>query len=62
MDGFRGAFARWNFDNDSGYHTAVRNNQANGQGIANKMNQNGTVYPAGYVTLTTAGLTTPIAA
>lgn len=53
MDGFRGAWAKWDFDPDNGMavHTAVRNRNANGQGILNKMNQNNQVYPGGYVTI-----------
>lgn len=50
MDGFRGAWAKWNFDDNTMVQTTVRNRGANSQGIINKMNQNNSVYPGGYVT------------
>jgi hypothetical protein len=51
MDPFRGAFAKWNFEDDSAVHSSVRRGNSNGQGIMNKMNQNATVYPGGYITV-----------
>lgn len=60
MDGFRGAFAKWDFDGMGIKHSAVNarggaNNYTiatDAQGIINKMNKNGTVFPSGYVTTT----------
>lgn len=51
MDPFRGAFAKWNFENDEAVHSSVRRGNSNAQGIMNKMNQNNTVYPGGYITV-----------
>lgn len=58
MDGFRGAFAKWDFDGMGIKHTAVntRGNAANytiasnNTGIVTKMNKNNDVYPAGHIT------------
>lgn len=50
MDGFRGAWAKWNFEGSIAVQSDVRRSQANGQGIMNKMNQNAAVYGGGYVT------------
>lgn len=49
MDGFRGAFAMWNFD-DFMVHGSLHQGRRgmNAQGIANKMNQNAEVYPSGF--------------
>ena len=56
MDGFRGAFARWNFNNVAngflvygGLHPGRFGMNANG--IANKMNQNANEFPGGYQTV-----------
>jgi hypothetical protein len=51
MDGFRGAWAKWDFDNDAAVQSTVRRGNSNGQGIMNKLNQNNTVYPGGFVTV-----------
>lgn len=58
MDGFRGAFAKWDFIGTSARHSAVnpRGSGANftidtdTQGIVKKMNKNESVFPSGYVT------------
>ncbi len=50
MDGFRGAWSRWNFENDAPLQTRVRRGNSNGAGVMNKMNQNNNVYAGGYVT------------
>lgn len=58
MDGFRGAFAKWDFDGMGIKHSAVNarggaNNYTiatDNQGIINKMNKNNTIFPAGYTT------------
>lgn len=42
MDGFRGAWARWNFNGERAQHS---NN------VQNKMNQNAQVYPGGFITV-----------
>lgn len=60
MDGFRGAFAKWDFDGMGIKHSAVNarggaNNYTiatDAQGIINKMNKNGTIFPSGFVTTT----------
>jgi hypothetical protein len=56
MDSMRGAFAKWDFRNGFAIHSAAGgingaapNVDANG--IVRKMNQNGTVYPGGFVTV-----------
>jgi hypothetical protein len=58
MDGFRGAFAKWDFDGMGIKHSAVnaRGGAANytiatdAQGVINKMNKNNTIFPSGYTT------------
>lgn len=61
MDGFRGAFAYWNFQNNPDQNQAwVANSQVETQGlegmgflanrVARKMNHNEAVFPNGYVT------------
>lgn len=55
MDGFRGAFAKWNFNNGAALHSASggiegRNAGGDGNGVVGKLNQNNTVFPGGYVT------------
>lgn len=55
MDGFRGAFAKWDFRNGAAQHSASggtqgRSTASDGNGIINKLNRNGNVYPGGYVT------------
>jgi hypothetical protein len=51
MDGFRGAFAQWNFE---GFlvHGSLHRNRLNmdANGIASKMNRNQQVFPSGYTT------------
>lgn len=56
MDGFRGAFAKWDFDGMGIKHSAVNarggaNNftiAADAAGVINKMNKNNTIFPSGY--------------
>ena len=56
MDGFRGAFAKWDFDGMGIKHSAVNtrggaNNYTiatDTRGIVNKMNKNATIFPSGY--------------
>ncbi len=55
MDGFRGAFAKWDFLNGTPIHSAAGGTQgraprADSRGIASKLNQNNNVYSGGYVT------------
>lgn len=58
MDGFRGAFAKWDYDGMGIKHSAVNarggaNNYtiaSDQQGIVTKMNKNNTIFPAGYTT------------
>ncbi|WP_413291047.1 hypothetical protein [Bdellovibrio sp. HCB337] len=58
MDGFRGAFAKWDYDGMGIKHSAVntRGGAANytiasdAAGIVTKMNKNNTVFPSGYIT------------
>lgn len=50
MDGFRGAWARWDFDNNRALQTTVRQGASDGNRVLNKLNRNNTVYPGGYVT------------
>ena len=50
MDGFRGAWARWDFDNNRALQTTVRQGASDGNRVLNKLNRNATVYPGGYVT------------
>ncbi|MBX2987998.1 MAG: hypothetical protein KF802_08870 [Bdellovibrionaceae bacterium] len=54
MDGFRGAFAKWDFRNNNAILSTMKGTgraQANASaaGVMNKMNKNNTVYPGGYV-------------
>lgn len=60
MDGFRGAFAKWDFDGLGIKHTAA-NTRGNGSptnynitsdanGITTKMNKNNNIFPSGYIT------------
>jgi hypothetical protein len=56
MDGFRGAFAKWDFRNEAAVHTASggienRDARGNAQGIVAKMNANNMVYAGGYTTV-----------
>ena len=59
MDGFRGAFAKWDYDGMGIKHSAVNarggaNNYTiatDAQGIITKMNKNNTIFPAGYTTI-----------
>jgi hypothetical protein len=59
MDGFRGAFAKWDFDGMGIKHSAVNaRGAANGytiasdaKGIVSKMNKNNTIFPSGYITI-----------
>jgi len=59
MDGFRGAFAKWDFTGlgvkHSGVNTISSNNgdyviMANAAGVVTKMNHNNTIFPSGYIT------------
>lgn len=51
MDGFRGAWARWDFRNNTMIMSLVNGSGANSTTrVMNKMNQNSSVYPGGYVT------------
>lgn len=58
MDGFRGAFAKWDFDGMGIKHSAVNTRGAasnytiatDAAGIVTKMNKNNTVFPSGYIT------------
>jgi hypothetical protein len=50
MDGFRGAWAKWSFENNQAIQSSVRRGDSNGQGIMNKLNRNQQVYPGGYIT------------
>lgn len=55
MDGFRGAFAKWDFNNGAALHSSVngiegRDADNDASGVMNKLNKNGAVYAGGYVT------------
>jgi len=50
MDGFRGAWARWDMDGDQALNTNVTNRNADNNRVLVKLNRNETVYPGGYVT------------
>lgn len=57
MDGFRGAFAKWDFTSRGVKHSAVNPRgggafdiDVDGQGVVTKMNRNSAVFPSGYVT------------
>lgn len=56
MDGFRGAFAKWDFTGTGVLNSAVHQTgngnfriPADARGVVNKMNQNNTIFPSGYV-------------
>lgn len=54
MDGFRGAFARWDFADDFAVNASLNGSgkvqaQADRNGVLRKMNKNESVYPGGYV-------------
>jgi hypothetical protein len=56
MDGFRGAFAKWDYTDmpkniDALKGSPNRGYNADANGVAPKLNQNGTVFPNGYVTI-----------
>jgi hypothetical protein len=63
QDGFRGAFARWDFTGTpaaGGLLNSAVHARGNGQnftieadanGVVNKMNKNGTIFPSGFVTV-----------
>jgi hypothetical protein len=50
MDGFRGAFARWDFQGDRIVHSAVGGGDQQA-GIFNKLNRNGEVFSHGFRTV-----------
>jgi hypothetical protein len=57
MDGFRGAFAKWDFTGKGIKNSAINPRgggdfgiDADGNGVVTKMNRNNTVFPSGYVT------------
>lgn len=59
MDGFRGAFANWDFDglglknstvNTKGNTAADFTIAADANGVVTKMNRNNTIFPSGYIT------------
>jgi hypothetical protein len=51
MDGFRGAWARWDFQGNFAVNTrVVANGNNDNNGVLNKLNRNAQVYPGGYVT------------
>lgn len=50
MDGFRGAWAKWDFQDGSAVQSTVRRGNSNAQGVMNKLNRNAQVYPGGYIT------------
>ncbi len=57
MDGFRGAFAKWDFDGMGIKHSAVNARGGGGKftiasdtnGVVTKMNKNNTIFPSGYI-------------
>ncbi len=57
QDGFRGAFAKWDFSTNAGIATYATSGGVNGaqpaasNGVMRKMNANNTVYPSGFVTV-----------
>lgn len=58
MDGYRGAFSKWDFENMGVKNSAVNptgngdfNIKVDNQGITTKMNKNGNVFPSGFVTV-----------
>jgi hypothetical protein len=52
MDSLRGAFAKWDFQGQRIISGGVANRGGNysADGVSNKLNKNGTVFPGGYVT------------
>ncbi len=51
MDGFRGAFAKWDSDGDSPFHASSRPDRFDRTtGVSGKMNKNESVFRGGYVT------------
>lgn len=50
MDGFRGAWARWDLNGDRAINTNVSNLNADNNRVLVKLNRNAEVYPGGYVT------------
>ncbi len=55
MDGFRGAFARWDFRNGNAINASLAGTgragaDADGNMVSRKMNKNNNVYSGGYVT------------
>jgi len=59
MDGFRGAFAKWDFTGTGGLRNSAVHTRGNGQnftidadarGVVTKMNRNNTIFPSGYIT------------
>ncbi|MBK9321707.1 MAG: hypothetical protein IPM97_01920 [Bdellovibrionaceae bacterium] len=58
QDGFRGAFAKWDFSGTGGLKNSAVHTRGDGggftiaadtRGVVNKMNKNNTVFPSGYV-------------
>ena len=50
MDGFRGAFSKWDATDNSAAYSSLKNGGSfDGKGIATKMNKNNNVFPDGYV-------------
>lgn len=54
MDGFRGAWARWDFegqiDDGRANYSVLRQGDSDNNRVVNKMNRNAQVYPGGYIT------------
>ncbi len=55
MDGLRGAFAKWDFNNGAALHSSVNGTEGrdadnDASGVMNKLNINGNVFSGGYVT------------
>jgi hypothetical protein len=54
MDGFRGAWAHWDFEGDiddgNANHAQLRQRNSDNNRVVTKMNRNNTVYPGGYIT------------
>ncbi|RYZ67093.1 MAG: hypothetical protein EOP09_11630 [Proteobacteria bacterium] len=59
MDGFRGAFAKWDFTGNGGLVNSAVHPRGNGafqidadaRGIITKMNRNNNVFPSGFITM-----------
>lgn len=52
MDGFRGAFAFWDFQNNRAVNTMALNpTRTPASNVTQKMNQNNTVFPSGFVSV-----------